>query len=202
MPDPSLILQKTKLYFTDMTESMRMIYAEKGAEPFKKPLLLTIPLLLALYLAVYMPLSSKARGIAYQLERLQLISTHYESYQEAKARFTAYQRRIPPVKEKDEWLNHIMTASAKKYGIVFDSLSSQNETEVGNFLAVSRTATATTTYVKVGRWIADMENAPLLAKVTDISIDKDKGLPGTVKVTLTLSTIFPRFNSAETGGTP
>lgn len=185
------------LYLKDMLDNVRMIYAEKGVEPFKKPLLFSLPILLVLYSAVYAPLASKLSSRAAGLESRRVIAAHYAEYQDAKARLAAYQRRLPLFKDKEEWLNFLMTSTAKNHGIAFDTLSAQTETEIGNFLLVTREGTVTTSYSDFGKWMAEIERSPITIKVTDANIRKDAGRTGLVKVTLKVSTIFPRFGGAQ-----
>jgi len=190
---------RIRLYFKDMLDNVRMIYAEKGIAPFKKPLLFSLPALLILYSAVCSPLGSKVRNRAAGLENRRLIAAHYSDYTDAKTRLAAYQRRLPLLKDKEEWLNYLLTSTAKKYGISFDSQSAQTETEIGGFLLVSREVAVTTTYSDFGKWIAEIERSPITLKVAEADIRKDAGRVGFIKVTMKLATIFPRFGAAPGG---
>lgn len=190
---------KISLYLKDMLDNVRMIYAEKGIEPFKKPLIFSLPTLLILYSAVYSPLGSKVATRAASLANRRVIAAHYSEYEDAKTRLAAYQRRLPLLKDKEEWLNYLMTSTAKNYGISFDSLSGQTETEIGNFLLVSREVDVTTTYSNFGKWIAELERSPITLKVADANIRKDTGRTGYIKVHMKLATIFPKFGGAPGG---
>lgn len=194
-----ILLEKIKVVARDMTDNVLIIYADKGLEPFKKPLLFALPVLLVVYTAVYSPLGGRLKSRTQELEKLKLISMHAADYQAAKDSYARYQRKLPLLKDKDEWLNYVMTSTAKSQGIVIDSLSSQAEAEVGNFLMVSREATVTTTYPKLGKWVAEMENSPILLKVSEMDLRKDPLTGGVVKVTIKLATIFPRFGGARPG---
>ncbi len=199
MPVIMQLAAKIGLYLKDMLDNIRMIYAEKGIEPFKKPLLFSLPTLLILYSAIYSPLGSKVSKRAAELENRRIISAHYSDYEDAKTRLAAYQRKLPLIKDKEEWLNYLMTSTAKNYGISSDSLSGQTETEIGNFLLVSREVDVTTTYSNFGKWIAEIERSPITLKVADANIRKDTGRTGYVKVHMKLSTVFPRFGGAPGG---
>ncbi|MBU2573400.1 MAG: type 4a pilus biogenesis protein PilO [Elusimicrobia bacterium] len=195
MPALIIILDKIKVFVIDMADNLVIIYADKGMEPFKKPLLYALPTLLILYIAVYSPLASKVKNRALELEQLRLVARHSADYQDVKARYAAYQRKLPLFKDKAEWLNYVMTSTAKTHGIEFDQLSAQTESEVGNFLLISREASVTTTYPKLGKWIADVENSPILLKVAEMDFKKDPMTAGIIKVRVKLSTIFPRFGA-------
>ncbi|MBI4802693.1 MAG: type 4a pilus biogenesis protein PilO [Elusimicrobia bacterium] len=199
MPALFILVDKIKAFVIDMTDNIAIIYTDKGIEPFKKPLIYALPLLLILYSAVYSPLGSRVKNRVAELEKLRLISVHAADYQEANTRYTAYQRRLPLFKDKDEWLSYVMTSTAKSQGIEFDQFSAQTESEVGNFLLISREASVTTTYARLGRWIADMENSPILLKVSALDLRKDPMTAGIIKATIKLSTIFPRFGAPAPG---
>lgn len=196
MPAIMALIYKVKVFLKDMADNILMIYAEKGIEPFKKPLLFALPLVLILYGAVYSPLGSKVRAGKSALEKLQLIAAYHADYEEAGAKLAEYQRKLPLIKDKDEWLSYVMTSTAKAHGISFDSMSAQSESEIGNFLLVSRDVVVTTTYAKFGGWVADIENSPILLKVADVNLKKDDSRAGVIKVNMKLSTIFPRFGAA------
>lgn len=192
-PVVAAILQKIESFFKDMYGNVLMIYAEKGFEPFKKPLMIAGPSLLVLYVAVYSPLTSKVQTSRSQAESMKVVAQYAGEYEDAKTRLTAYQRRLPFIKDKDEWLNYVITNTARAYGISFDSLSAQKETEVGNYLVVSREVMVTTTYANLGRWISEIENSKILLRVTELTIRRSPENPGTIKVSFTLSTVFSKF---------
>lgn len=127
------------------------------------------------------------------MQSLEVIAQHAGEYEDAKTRLGAYQRRLPLIKDKDEWLNYLITNSARTYGISFEGMGAQKETDVGNFVVVSREVTVTTNYATLGKWIADIENSPILIRVADLDLRRDSGNPGMIKVIFRLSTIFPKF---------
>lgn len=194
MPPPlAAIAQKLLSFFKDMLDNIRMIYSEKGIEPFKKPLVVAVPTLIILYAAVYSPLSGKLAASKTHLQSLEIIAQHAGEYEDAKTRLSALQRRLPLIKDKDEWLNFLITNSARAYGISFEGMGAQRENEVGNFVMVSRDVSVTTNYATLGKWIADIENSPILVRITDLNMRRDAANPGMVKVNFKLSTIFPKF---------
>lgn len=182
----------------DAVENIRIIYFEKGAGPFKKPLMFAVSAVLILYLALYSPLSSKVARKKSEVYNLEAIAAHYNDYENVRTRFMDYQKRLPSIKDKDEWLSYILTSLARKHGIVFETFSSQTEVEMDNLLIVSREATMTTSYSKLGKWLSEMENSKIFIKVTEFNLKKDENLIGAVKVSLTVSTIFMKY-AAQAG---
>ena len=196
MPIIMALVNTITVFFKDMHDNVLIIYAEKGVEPFKKPLLVALPAVLILYVLMYAPLASKAKINADRLEKSQIIAAHYADYDDARTKLAAYQKRLPLIRDKDEWLNYMMTSTAKAHGISFDSIAAQTETEIGNFLLVSRLVSVTTTYFKFGKWVADIENSPILLKVTDVNLKKDGSRAGVVRINMKLSSVFPKFGAA------
>jgi hypothetical protein len=187
------LFRKILAFFKDMKDNVLMIYAEKGFEPFKKPLIIAGPTLLVLYAAVYNPLGGRLSVASKELANAEVVAQFSDSYDDAKTKLSAYQRKLPLAKDKDEWLNFILTSTARNYGIAFDGMTAQVETEVGNFVLVSREVTVTTTYAKLGAWVAEIENSPIYLKIVNMTIHKDLTNPGSVKVSFKLSTVFPKF---------
>jgi type II secretory pathway component PulM len=192
-PAIAAIAQKLLSFFKDMWDNTMMIYGEKGIEPFKKPLIVAVPTLIILYAAVYSPLGTRLSAARSHMESLQVIAQHAGEYEDAKTRLSAYQRRLPLIKDKDEWLNFLITNSAKAYGISFEGMGAQKETEVGNFVVVSRDVSVTTNYATLGKWMADIENSPILIRIVELNMRRDQSNPGLIKVNFKLSTIIPKF---------
>jgi len=187
------ILARAQSFLKDMADNIMIIYGEKGFAPFKKPLIIAGPSLLILYAAVYSPLGNKLKVTSAQVESMGVVAQYAGDYQDAKAKLSAYQRKLPFIKDKDEWLNYVITSTAREYGVAFDSLSAQKEMEVGNYVVVSREVMVTTTYANLGRWLAEIENSKIFLRVSDLSIRRSADNPGTVKVTFTLATVFSKF---------
>lgn len=192
-PFAGAILLKIKAFVKDMKDNVLLIYGEKGIEPFKRPLIIAGPTLLVLYAVVYAPLGSRLALASGQLANAEVVARFANDYDEAKTHLTAYQRRLPLPKDKDEWLNYILTTTARTHGINFDTISSQRESEVGNFIVVSREVSVTATYARFGAWVAEIENSPIYLKIVDMALHRDPSNPGSVKVTFKLSTVFPKF---------
>jgi len=192
-PSIAAIIWKARSFFKDMLENILMIYAEKGIEPFRKPLMIAGPTLLIIYAVVYSPLGNRLDTAAKRLDNVRIVAQYAADYEDGKLRLSSYQRKLPFLKDKDEWLNHIITTTARPHGITFDGISGQKELEVGNFLVLSRQVDVTTTYAKLGRWLADMENSPIFLRVAELSVRRDDTNPGIIKVSFKLSTLLPRF---------
>lgn len=199
-PSIASLLASVQAFFKDMVGNIMLIYGEKGIEPFRKPLIIAIPTLLIIYSAIYSPLGNKLNNAANRIKSVETVAQYSSDYTEAKSRLSGYQRRLPLAKDKDEWLNFIITNTARNYGISFDGVSAQKETEVGSFLVVSREVTVTTTYAKLGKWLAEIENSPIFLRVVELSLRRDEFTPGNIKVTFRLSTIMPRFHGQGGGG--
>ncbi len=196
-PVIAAILARLQSFFKDMAYNIMIIYGEKGFEPFKKPLIIAVPSLIVLYAAVYSPLGSKLSSSATQVESMRVVAEYAGEYENSKTKLSAYQRKLPLIKDKDEWLNYLITNTARAYGVSFDSLSAQKETEVGNYLVVSRDVMVTTTYANLGRWLADIENSKIFLRVSELTLRRSVENPGTIKVTFTLSTVFAKFGGGR-----
>jgi len=186
------LLEKIKASVKDMMDSVVVIYSEKGIEPFKRPLMIALPSLLCLYALVYSPLSAKLKRSVAEERNMNVVAQFADDYEGAKMKLAGYQRRLPLLKDKDDWLNYLITTTAKNSGVSVDSLGAQRETEVGNYLLVSREVSATTAYGLFGKWLAEIENSPIFLRVTEMTLRRDEANRGSIKVSFTLSTVFPR----------
>jgi Tfp pilus assembly protein PilO len=187
------LLEKIKFFAINMMENVVAIHAEKGTEPFKKPLLYALPVVLGLYFFVYSPTTEKLNNKTIELENIESISEFFEDYSNAKLRISSLQRLLPATKDKADWLNHILTSNAKEHAIDIEGITPQKEVPISNYYVVSRSVSLTTTYAKLGRWVCDMENSPIFLKVTNMNLKKDPVKRGYVKVNLTLSTVFAKM---------
>lgn len=192
-PSIAALLEKIKVSVKEMMDSVVVIYGEKGIEPFKKPLMIALPSLLCLYAIVYGPLSDKLKRSVSEERNMRVVAQYAGDYENAKTKLAGYQRRLPLLKDKDDWLNYLITTTAKNCGVSVDSLGVQRETEVGNYLLVSREVSATTSYGLFGKWLAEIENSPIFLRVTEMSLRRDENNRGSIKVSFTLSTVFPRL---------
>jgi len=196
-PQIAAILEKIKAAVKDMADSILIIYGEKGITPFKKPLMIAGPSLLILYFMVYSPISEKLRRSKIDVQNMTVVAQFAGDYEAAKLRLSGFQRRLPLLKDKDDWLNYLITTTARNAGASVDSLGAQRENEVGNYLMVSREVTATTSFGVFGKWMAEIENSPIFLRITEMRISRDENNHGAVKISFTLSTIFPRQGGAR-----
>jgi len=186
MPDKALS------YFRSMWDDILIIYGEKGFAPFKKPVIYAAPVLLVLYFGFYGPAGGRLSRARAEVTNMTVVSQYAEQYETAKGRIGLLQRKLPLVKDKDEWLSYVISSTAKKAGVSVDSQSAQRESEVGGYLVVSREISTTTTYHVFGRWLAEIENSPIFLRITELSVTRDENSPGNVKVSFILSTVFPK----------
>lgn len=198
-PILAALLEKFVSYFRNMWDDVLIIYGEKGIAPFKKPLTFAVPVLLVLYFGFYSPAGGRLKRAKSEVANKTIIAQYAEEYETAKQRMTGLQRRLPLVKDKAEWLSYVISNTAKTAGISVDSQSAQRESEVGGYVVVSREVTTTTTYHVFGRWLAEIENSPIFLRITEMSLTRDENNPGSVKVTVTLSTIFPKMGGGGGG---
>jgi type II secretory pathway component PulM len=191
-PQIGTLPDKALSYFKSMWDDILIIYGEKGFAPFKKPVTFAAPVLLVLYFGFYGPAGERLARARGNVTNMAVVAEYAEQYETAKQRMALLQRKLPLVKDKDEWLSYVISSTAKKTGVSVDSQSAQRESEVGGYLVVSREISTTTTYHGFGRWLAEIENSPIFLRVTELSVSRDENNPGNVKVTFILSTVFPR----------
>ena len=191
-PQIAALIEKATAYFKDLFANVVIIYGEKGIEPFKRPLVIAVPSLLILYAGIYSPISGKLSRTVKGIDNMTVVSNYAEEYEGVKARVSGLHRKLPLLKDKDDWLSYIINNSAKTAGVSVESQSAQRETEIGSYLVVSREVSTVTTYHKMGKWLAEIENSPIFLVVTDLNMQREDSGAGTVKVTLNVSTVFPR----------
>ena len=136
--DITTLIAKLQSFFGDMMGDIKSIYLEKGFAPFKRPLVVAGPALLVIYAVIYSPINSSLQGSAALLENKRIISRNASEYEEARDRLAEYQRKLPPLREKEEWLNYITTSTARAYNITLEGIRTQTESEAGSFIVVSR----------------------------------------------------------------
>ncbi len=191
------LVEKAKGRFKDMTANVMIIYGEKGIAPFKRPLVIAVPTLFILYMMVYSPITDRLSKTSKSVVGMRLVAQYAEEYEGAKNRIAGLQRRLPLAKDKSEWLTYVINNSARNVGVSVDSVGAQKETEVSGYLVVARDVQTVTTYHQFGKWIAEIENSPIFLRITEVSLQRDENIRGSVKVSFTLSTVFPRFGGGS-----
>lgn len=185
-----LDINKIISFFKDSVSDLQSIYAEKGIEPFKKPLAVSIPVFLAVYFGFYSPSGTKLMMARDELARYELLSPFYTDYIGYKNAAAQYKKNLPLYKDKDEWLDYIIRTNSQKNGITPDTISSQTESELtGGFVLATREVTIRADYDTIGKLIADIENSPIFVKITEFDLKKDSEL-GVVSAQFKISTVF------------
>lgn len=174
----------------DYVAYIQIIYAERGFEPFKIPVLVVLGIFFCIYFFVYTKLDPKIMEFSEQLENQKTIAASLGEYNAAKARITEYKKKLPMYKDREEWLNYIIISTAKELEIELESLSPQRMTEQGAFAIASRDVETTLEFDTVGRWVEKLENAPVFIRITDFSIDRIPDAPMYVKLKMSISTLF------------
>lgn len=116
---------KIKAAIKDMVDNVLIIYAEKGFLPFKRPLMIAGPSLLAIYVVIYNPISGRLSQAASEVQSMTAIAQYAGDYENVKVRLSGYQRRMPRLKDKDEWLQYLITSTARDCGVSVDALGAQ-----------------------------------------------------------------------------
>lgn len=184
---------KLKEYAVQMLDEFKIVYAEKGFEPFKKPLLYATPAFLIAYFIIYSPSVKKMESRQREYTELCAISEFYGRYHDAKIKIKNHRSVLPALKDKDEWLNYLLTKTAKEHGIVLDSVSEQKEVDMTEAIMVSREVSFKSDYHTVGKVVSDIENSEIFVKITAFELKKNENNLGKVSVTLTLSTLFAKY---------
>ena len=195
--DLNQLFARAKGFFVDATDNVMVIYAEKGIEPFKKPLLICVPVLLVLYAAVYSPLSGKISMASMKVASADVVSQGAGDYEDAKQRLMAFQAKLPLLRDKDDWLNYLLMRTATAHGISFEQVSAQTEEDAGGVIVASRKVDLVTTYDTLGKWLADIENSPIFLRIVSLTVQRDADNPSRVKVSMKLSTLFAKPDIAS-----
>jgi len=169
---------------------VQVIYAEKGVEPFKVPVLIVLSIVFCLYFFVYSKIEPQINDITSQIDTFRSIADNLDDYMRAKSSITEFKKKLPMYKDREDWLNYLIISTAKKNNIELESLSPQKISEKGDFAIASRDVETTVEYDVAGMWIAELENAPVFLRITFVSIDRIAENPALVKVKMTVSTLF------------
>ncbi|MFH1620380.1 MAG: hypothetical protein ABIG11_10835 [bacterium] len=181
---------KVKRVLREAVQALYSLYASKGINPFKLPVLVIFSSFLVLYLGVYGPIKSKLIRNRNELTALEMTSRYSGVFEDYRSRISGFQRRLPPIKNKSEWLKTMLIDTSQQEDIIPESISQQTETPTGEFIVVSREVGTVTTYDRLGRWVAGIENAPYFIRVSEFNAKKEESRPGYLKVTFKVSTLF------------
>lgn len=174
----------------DFIAYIQVIYSERGFEPFKIPVLVVLGIIFCLYFFVYSKIEPQINVISEQLDTQRTIAEGLDEYNNTKGLITDFKKKLPMYKDKDDWLNYLIISTAKKMDIELESLSPQKINEVGDFAIAFRDVETTVEYDMAGKWIEELENAPVFLRITALSMDRIPENPAYVKLRMTVSTLF------------
>ncbi|MGC8867368.1 MAG: hypothetical protein ACP5PA_04055 [Elusimicrobiales bacterium] len=180
-----------KIYIKNLFSDVQAVYNEKGAEPFKKPLVISLIVIIALYI-LYHSSSSRLSDIKDRIKWIESIKDYYNEYTSSKETIKRYSSKVAAWKDKDDFLNYTLTSIASKNGIAFSSLEAQKEMTFDRVYYVTKQVKFTTTYEKMIKFLAEIETSELFLEISQITISKKENPNqlGEVDVDLTLGTIF------------
>lgn len=185
-------INKIISFLKNSVSELQGIYAEKGIEPFKKPLIVALPMFLAVYFGFYSPSGAKLSAAKDELARYELMAPFYDDYISYKNSSAQYKKNLPLYKDKGEWLDYIIRSNSQKNGITPDSIGAQTETDVtGGFLLATRVVSIRADYQTIGKLVADIENSPVFVKITELNLKKDAEL-GVVVAEFKVATVFAK----------
>lgn len=183
-------INKIISFLKSSVSEIQSIYAEKGVEPFKKPLIVSVPMFLAVYFGFYSPSGTKLSMARDELARYELMAPFYEDYVNYKNSSAQYKKNLPAYKDKAEWLDYIIRSNSQKNGITPDTIGSQTESEItGGFILAYREVSIRADYQTIGKLVADIENSPVFVKISEFNLKKDAEL-GVVVAQFKVATVF------------
>lgn len=182
-------MSKIKFYLKSLFSDIYSIYLERGFAPFQKPLIFAGGVFLIIYFGLYLPSFSKLKAVKNDWDNINSVVPYYDSYIRYKKEISNYKKMLPNYKDKDEWLDYIIRNTAKNNSIVPETITAQREVELGGGLIVAnKEVTVTASYHDIGKWIADIENAPIFLTISDFNLRKSDNFM--VRVQFKLVTIF------------
>lgn len=188
-------IEKIINFFKDSISEIQSIYAEKGIEPFKKPIMFSVPVFLIVYFGFYSPSVSKVNTLKEEVSRYELLGPLYSDYANYKNALSQHKKNLPLYKDKNEWLDYIIMTNCRKSGISPESIGAQTESELtGGFVIASKDVSIVADYFTVGKLVADIENSQIFVKITELTLKKGPQL-GTVSAQFKIATVFVKPGS-------
>lgn len=185
------IITKYKKKIKNLIEDVQAIYLEKGPQPFQKPFLYAF---LAIFISYLIYLSNKGtlKNNQLEYEKMSQLSSFANEYIDLKNSIQSYLKKIPSIKDKNEWLDYLLNITAHRYQIVFTNIESQKELKVGNNMyIVAKQVQFTTDYQTLGKFIRDLENSPVFIEISQLVVmKKDDNYIINIEVTINVSTVF------------
>lgn len=182
---------KIKSYLKDTLQDVIAIYTEKGAEPFKKPLVVFLLFIIGSYI-FYNTSRSRLVETEEKLNWLRSVKGYYNDYIAATDLLKRYSKKFPAWKDKDEFLNYTLTTVASRNGIIFSSVEAQKEMVYDKIYHVTKQVRFVTTFEKLLKFLAEIELSEVFVEIFQIKLTKKEGVDqiGLIEVDLTVGTIF------------
>lgn len=166
------------------------VYRERGIQPFGRPLGIAFFLVYVLHTMMYVSARTKVERLTEELAAAEANAKFADEYATQKAQLLSFRSRTPKYNQKDNWLYDAILASAEAHGITLKSISSQNESLVGDFLKLQYTVMADLKWQQIGEWIATLESSKVMMKVTNLEIKKTSTQMGMNQVTIQVTTML------------
>lgn len=178
-------------YLKNIFQDAVAVYSEKGMEPFKKPAVIAIIVIIGSYL-FYNTSSSKLLDNEEKLKWFESINNYYNEYVSSKEILKKYAANVPAWKDKDDYLSYTLTTIASKNSITFSSVETQKEMPYDRVYYVSKQVRFTTTFENLIKFLADIESTEVFIEISQITVTKKEGIShlGLVDVDLIVGTIF------------
>ncbi len=177
--------------------SVYILYTEKGIAPFKMPLLILIGTFLILYMGVYGAILSRLHQARGEMDSLNASAQYASVFNKHHSWLTSHQKELPPTKDKDNWLFNIVARTSQQEAIENPSISQQTEREMDDFIVVTRKIGAVAAFKQAAKWIERIENSPLLIRISQLTIEKNAGTIGFVKLRFQVETVFMKTRTVE-----
>ena len=156
----------------DEAGQIARILREKGFGHFRLALLAIAAALLSCYLLVYRTTEGKLGGLQEQIRAEKFRAEHAADYDALRSKMAGYYRRMPKPESKDGWLFNKILDSAKKQGIVLDSIGSQSEWGNGEVWVLSIPVTAHLEFGPLAKWIESLENEKPALFITGLQVQR------------------------------
>lgn len=173
------------------------VYTEKGISPLRLPLLIAAAAVFMLYMAVYSPLVVKIAKERKAINSLAASSKYASVFEDYRSKLSAYERKLPALRDKDKWLFDVVMSASQKVGVRPDSVSQQQETEIDNFILASRDVGAVVTFKSLAELLGRIESSPFYLKISQLAVRKEPSKLGMVTVQFQVSTVFMKAYSAK-----
>ncbi len=174
----------------NIVSAIEGIYFEKGFEPFKKPVLYSLVVIIVSYY-FYSSASSKYSYNLKDFKKIEQLRNIQETYFQLKSKHSVYLERLPKMDERENFLNSAVTEIASRNNISFYSVGEQTEIRLEKFglIVILRNFKFRTEYNHLGNFIKDIENNDKFIGVSELLIKKAEEIKY-VDVSMTAYTIL------------